>query len=506
MPISSPALCRLLFGSILAAWAGSRPALASERPPQEMLQQWLGRLTGAPVDNLPVEITPDGERYLLTIPLRDAVSPPKGNGQPVSVARITAALRPDGPDVWRMDGLRFPEHFSASVMVPTPDGGPPVLAAVLIDVGSHHGSGRLDTSLRTASTLDVEARDARMEQRAAAQHVISKFDVLTLSASLSPAESGQVDLAEASAAEGLSTQINAPDQPLTSFAARRINVAAKFQGIDPARAGAAITSLTQFNSGLTAGEATSAALAGKLTPDQRRRLHGVIETFVGLAEAGHVDESFEDMRVRSGDSDVTIGRAAIGVDADARKDVFSASAHLDISGLVPAGLPADARAMVPTRVSLRPSISGLAAKPLVRALLAAFDDPDAGNAPPDLSALLADGPVSVSVNDVAIDVGGAELRGAATLVAQSPDTGEAHARIEATGLDALIRQWQSIPQLQVAIPALLLAKGLARTEGGKLIWDIQAGQSGVTVNRVNPLGGLLALPKPSSPAKPPANR
>ena len=69
---------------------------------------------------------------------------------------------------------------------------------------------------------------------------------------------------------------------------------------------------------------------------------------------------------------------------------------------------------------------------------------------------------------------------------------QARARITAKGLDDLMQQARNNPALQQALPFLAMARGFARQEGDRLVWDIIAGKNGVMVNGME-LGNPAAL-------------
>ncbi len=58
--------------------------------------------------------------------------------------------------------------------------------------------------------------------------------------------------------------------------------------------------------------------------------------------------------------------------------------------------------------------------------------------------------------------------------------GEAH--LVATGFDELSTQARTNPDLQQALPALIMLRGLAKPDGKRLVWDIVSDGPTVTVN------------------------
>ena len=70
--------------------------------------------------------------------------------------------------------------------------------------------------------------------------------------------------------------------------------------------------------------------------------------------------------------------------------------------------------------------------------------------------------------------------------------------LSATGLDELTTQARTNPDLQQALPVLVMLRGLAKPDGDRLMWDIASDGPTVTVNGIDlsQLGGDKSKGKP----------
>ena len=97
-------------------------------------------------------------------------------------------------------------------------------------------------------------------------------------------------------------------------------------------------------------------------------------------------------------------------------------------------------------------------------------------------ALLADHPVELAIEDLLIDLGPLRLKGQGSLIVSSPQEAGGEAELRATGLDALIRRANAVPELKMAAPVLIFLKGIAKQEGNESVWSITYADKKVMVN------------------------
>ena len=75
---------------------------------------------------------------------------------------------------------------------------------------------------------------------------------------------------------------------------------------------------------------------------------------------------------------------------------------------------------------------------------------------------------------------------------RQPFRHSAKAELRATGLDALIRRANAVPELKIAAPVLIFLKGIARQDGNESVWAISYVDRKMVVNDTD-LSGLMPV-------------
>jgi hypothetical protein len=130
-------------------------------------------------------------------------------------------------------------------------------------------------------------------------------------------------------------------------------------------------------------------------------------------------------------------------------------------------------------------LSGVRIGPLVALLRAAVQ----GHADPALlraqaMALISDPNARVGIESLAFDSGPVAVTGTARLVPEANGQFGGDIHLVARGVDALMAQAASQPNLQRLMPLVFMAKGMGRPEGDSLVWDISVGDGPIRVNGV----------------------
>jgi hypothetical protein len=128
----------------------------------------------------------------------------------------------------------------------------------------------------------------------------------------------------------------------------------------------------------------------------------------------------------------------------------------------------------------------------VRALLLRAADSQGGDPKlmDDAQALLAKGPAVIGLDELALDFGPATLKGSGEVRISGLGEYEGEAHVTATGLDELIKQANTVPELKQAAPVLFLLKGMGRQDGANTVWDVVYRDSKMLVNGTD-LSGMI---------------
>jgi hypothetical protein len=136
---------------------------------------------------------------------------------------------------------------------------------------------------------------------------------------------------------------------------------------------------------------------------------------------------------------------------------------------------------IPHKIALTPRVGGVPKEALL-ALIRRAVETDAKGIDADAMALIAAYPVTLAIEDLLIDLGPLRLKGEGTMEVPNLADAAGEAELRATGLDALIRRANAVPELKMAAPVLIFLKGIGRQEGAEVIWNISYDAGKVTVN------------------------
>jgi len=238
----------------------------------------------------------------------------------------------------------------------------------------------------------------------------------------------------------------------------------------PAEAGATATLTAEQHA---AAHDALVALADLMAGfDERQTLEDVHA--VGAGHSGHLDRLVTGFSVGAPDGRVQL-RLTFALDGLDSPDV-------------PPGVFRD---YMPRHIAISPRLGGVPAADLRDLLLRAADSN--GDDPlleARAKALLEKGPVVAGLDELSLDFGPATLKGSGEVRIASADRYDGEAHFVATGLDALIRQANTVPELKQAGPVLFLLKGMGRQDGANTVWDIVYRDNKVLVNG-NDLSAML---------------
>jgi hypothetical protein len=202
---------------------------------------------------------------------------------------------------------------------------------------------------------------------------------------------------------------------------------------------------------------------------------------------------------------MTLQHLKFGFGSEAPDGKLHTWLDIGLDGLASPSLPAKVSAFLPHHVEIKPSLSGVLTADLHKLALDATEEgADSQSLTPDLDAMFAHGGIEFGVES-AFDLGPAKVEGTSHATMLSPTTWHAEAHLAASGLDDLMAQARTDPELQQALPVLIMLRGLAKPDGDRLVWDIVSDGPKVTVNGLDLSqlgGGDKPKGKPGQPSKP----
>jgi len=474
------AFCALLVaagGAAAEIGPGGAQALAAQ------LRAWLGGMLGPDAPELPVRADVEGDHYRVTIPL-------PGIRTQVTAPAVSAAARklPDGR--WGIHDVRFPGKFSFATRLMPPDTRPGTETVV---IGDQHANATIDPDLKLPSSFGAEGANIVITTTGPRQTKEQRIDRYTATGNATPAAGGLLDVSMTTAAQGWRTGVLVPGGVAAGSGVRSATATAHIEGLKSSQVGPAIAALVSLGASLPAPTRTQSGTGNHvglpdLPPQGLAALHRLVAALPGIATAFRIDETLEGAQFEiAGIGGAAVDRVRLGFGGEAPAGLLRAWFDLGLQGLSVRGLPDAQAALVPRMVSFRPSVSGVPVQALNR-LLAALTKPghpSVTRLDPEVAALFAQGSLTVGIEALDVAIGPAEFTGAGSVLLLSPTEREGQARIAATGFDALVEQMRGDPRSGAALPLLILARGLAKADGDRLVWTIVVNRSGkITVNGI----------------------
>jgi hypothetical protein len=267
----------------------------------------------------------------------------------------------------------------------------------------------------------------------------------------------------------------------------RIHADTRADRTDTARLGA----LVRASAAMIAAAPPPAAAPGArpMPPSvaQREAMHALTATLGGLLANLDTEQTMEGLQFHSQAFGARIARLelASGIGApDGAAQIYLRIALQDFeSDDIPEG---PFRQLLPRRLLLTPRVSGVAKEALLRFLDAAIDASGRPDAQAAATAawltMLAGSPATFAIDELALETGTASLTGSMEVEVRSASDVTGGADLRLTGLDALIGLAAANPQLQQAMPVLIILKGIGRQDGAATVWKVAYAGQKVTVN------------------------
>ena len=366
-----------MFASRLAALAFSTafiagPAYAADITPDQahaletQLRSWVAGMVGPTVTlpERPVQITPAGDHYAVAVPFKIGRN----------TLDVTASARPLDGGKWAIDDLHFPSPMTFTVDLPTvkgDDGKPNPMSGPITytaSFGQQTGQALFDPSYASPSTLNSSSQNFDLNGTTAHGQISSHIDQSTSSSVLRPAADGRVDVLTDASAQGYRITANTGDTAPLKIAIERVRVTGAANNLSRERGTQIIQSLARLGPALQSAASTANG-KGPAVKFDMKTYEGMLDALADLASGFSLDETLEHLSADLGDAGGNLNTTRIGFGGLSVQGLLQAHMDLGMEGLTLHGLPVDdMEALIPTRMAVRPAVSGVSVADLTRLL------------------------------------------------------------------------------------------------------------------------------------------
>jgi hypothetical protein len=484
----------LLAAPLVAAPFFAAPAYSQTDQTASLLEALSlvsGRMLVAPI--VAPEVTRDGDRFHVHIPIPKLTSPPD--------AAIEVTATPLEAGVWDITDLTLPA--AGGLVTPGAPSTPPV--SLRFTIGQQTAHARIDPTLTLPSPYAVAFSDIAFHIDSTVSPTDLTIGQVTLDGTLTGDAGGRMTTRSHSRVDdwhlNLVTNTGAP----VSISLRNLNVLSDIDGLDRAK----MEHLRESMRVLGAIQKSTPVVPGQppsMSPAMREQLRGMVEASTGLLTGLNIEETFQGLHfAASGGKTGDIGKIRLAIASEATDDRVAAHFDLDLDDMTMAAVPAQFVQYVPRHVAFRTAISGIQAEGLRHFLI---DTMAEGVSPADRQAkaiaLLNEPGAHAGIDTLTIESGPMLIQGSARVRPLPDGTAAFDIHLTAHGLDAMLALIQSDPKAQQILPMLFMAKGMGKQEGGNVVWDIGVAHGRVTINGV-PMGQNAGAGGESG-VRPPANR
>ena len=463
---------------------------------QTRLRTWFSTLLGPtlPLPEPPLEVAADGDQYALTLPLQDLTGRQSD--------RITAALTMLGGNRWLLERILFPSAGAFSTPMPTASGLSDN-ADITFTIGEQSSRILLDADLASRSNWNAEYRDVEVRMEGGGEIQVQSFDRATMLVTLVPGADRRLDLQQEATLAGMEASTQSQDGSETNIEIRRVRQGFRLSGVNRDRldqAWDAIKSL--IGAAKDAGTATGTPSG---TDPLRPHVQALIRSLRDFADRMEGEETFDDITVEvPGAGTVSLEQARFGLGAEAPGGKLHAWMDVALDGPSASELPPSLAKYMFTRLALRPAVSGVSTERLFQLLLDSTQDgADSAKLEADAAALFTEGGASIGLDALSIELADLRIEGSGRLRMLAPGQPGVEGRLSALGLESMMQQAGKDAELQMVMPFLAIIRGLGRTEGDRMVWDLALTKDQAMVNGVDV---MRMFDQPAPPAAPPSRK
>jgi hypothetical protein len=451
---------------------------------QAELHDWLAALVNPllPADAQPVKVTPDGTGFRLRVESPASADQFVPHGTAMS---LRATRGKEG--VWQIDDYTIPS--SLTIKLPAPAQPPPsqtVTPNVMpppqdISFSIAHSAyrGTFDPSLKQPSHLEG-AMEGFKEVVGAVEASIGKS---TSTTDLLPNGKGQVDIKSHAAYDDMTERFALPNGVSGEVGWKHGESNSQVMALSPDQLRGVIQAVSSL---IGAARQTPTTMPGK------EQVLAIVEPLFALADSASMEADMTGftLQVQAVSATAEHTRLAFTFGSEAGRPRLGYRIQVQNFD-VPLLATGTWREFLPRNITLAFGLGGVPKERLHQFVLDSLDH--AGNTgvlaqalrQQDGARLLTDG-ADVSVDELAFNLGATTLAGHARIHVMPAQQVSATVDIEAINLDSLMSKVSQEPTLAQAVPVLAMARGLAKSEGDKQVWHIEADNNNVvTVNGVD---------------------
>ena len=452
-PEPSPQQATILQRGLRAWFAGMlAPAVTLPEPPLSVVEMGRGFRVGLPL----VEIT--GRK----------------------ADKLSANIRRIGGTRWEINELRLPSTAEFSMY----DGISGGRSICTLGIAQQTFSGVLDVALASDSRASLEMRNLKLAISSTGFSQQQHFAHYTHNFGLLPVAGGRVDFVQEGRIAGWSSRASSPEGPPVAFSVRTAAFSSRIEGLSRARFASALEAIRRVRDdpGAVRGFAE-----GPRSPTRANHLRELIDALRNVVMRFRFEETLDDAAIDIGGvGRFTVDKVRVGMGAEVPAGDLRIWLDLEFDRPGFDGLPPHLKALVPTRIALRPAISGINTERAAGFLQAlATGGIDSRKIQTEFVSLVTDRTASVGLESFTIQAGAFRLDGSGRIKSFGSGKFGFEARLSATGLDQLISRAGSDSDSAALTGFLVLARGLSRMEGNRLSWVVVATPDKVLVNGVD---------------------
>jgi hypothetical protein len=452
---------------------------------QAALRNWLASWPGGqPVRPEPsVHITAQDDHYSLDWPFGGGAADQPGT-------TFSAALKPLPEGRWLVERMQV-EPGTISFDMPAIGNVKPT--HTIITLTDQTGHAEFDPTFKSPSTLNMSVGHYETTSDGPSGHGTSRVDQYDTQAEVVPAGDGRLNLALSSRTGPWHMTQTLAAGPAFELSASGLHGESRVEGVSQEAAGALIRAYGALIPLMPAHDTPANAVEKAKADAMRTALHAVFEAMRDSLSSLRTDMALDDLHVSvAGAGGFDLRQLHLAVGGEAPNDRLYTMIDLGLSGISTDAAPPDLEEFVPKDVSLRTSLAGVDLVAATRLMLQITDEvPDPASISASTAALVTDPQAQMRVESLKLTVGPAHLEGNAQVRMLTMQEPEMKAHIVVTGFDALMARINGKPAAQQAIPILLMARGMARADGDRLVWDVVLGKTQAFVNGVD-MKALLA--------------